>query len=196
VVPAGLGNLAANHPSTEVTLLASKTSLVVRKNLHPALQFLLLHAATEIHSGPHAFHRSGQFPAEEVIDIQLSAEARQFYKAGPSLLQRHLPFWLAELLHRLLVLMVPVAGIVYPLVLLSTRSYIWINRFRIVSLYGELRLLEQGLQTASADTRARLLSSLAELTERGSSLRVPRGQTDLVYQLQAHIAQVQQRYGA
>src|SRR5262245_18917990 len=54
-VPAGVGDLAKNRPPADVILFAPKTSLVVRKDLHPAIQYLLLDAAQQIHSGPGIF---------------------------------------------------------------------------------------------------------------------------------------------
>ena len=45
VLPAGVADMAANRPRTDVVLLAPKASLVVRGDLHPAIQYLLLDAA-------------------------------------------------------------------------------------------------------------------------------------------------------
>ena len=80
VLPAGVADLAQNRPPTDVLLIAPKASLVVRDDLHPAIQYLLLEAATQAHSGPGVFHKEGQFPAPESIDLPLSTHARQFYK--------------------------------------------------------------------------------------------------------------------
>jgi hypothetical protein len=52
VVPRGAADIAKDRPSTDVILIATKASLVVRKDLHPAIQYLLLNAAAKIHSGP------------------------------------------------------------------------------------------------------------------------------------------------
>jgi hypothetical protein len=67
-------------PPADVTLFASKASLVVRKDLHPAIQYLLLSTAVQIHSGVSMFHRAGRFPAAEGIELPLSSQAVQFYK--------------------------------------------------------------------------------------------------------------------
>ena len=63
VLPAGVVDLLANRPPADVVLLAPKASLVVRADLHPALQYLLLEAAVQIHSQPGIFQKAGQFPA-------------------------------------------------------------------------------------------------------------------------------------
>ena len=82
VVPAGVGDLTKHRPSSNVPLLAAKASLVVRGDTHSAIQFLLLNTARQVHSVPGIFRHSGQFPAGEAIDVPLSDEATQFYKAG------------------------------------------------------------------------------------------------------------------
>src|SRR5262249_13364893 len=45
VLPTGVGNMVTNRPPIDVNLLAAKASLIVRKDLHPAIQYLLLEAA-------------------------------------------------------------------------------------------------------------------------------------------------------
>src|SRR6516164_8494820 len=64
-VPRGMGDLEKDLPPADVTLFAPKASLVVRRDLHPAIQDLLLTAAVQIHSGVGIFHRAGRFPAAE-----------------------------------------------------------------------------------------------------------------------------------
>ena len=100
VLPAGVVDLLANRPPTDVVLLAPKASLAVRADLHPALQYLLLDAAVQIHSQPGIFQKPGQFPAAEAIDLPLSGEAQRFYKSGRPFLQGYLPFWIATLVEK------------------------------------------------------------------------------------------------
>jgi TRAP-type uncharacterized transport system substrate-binding protein len=52
VLPAGVVDLLTNRPPSDVVLVAPKASLAVRADLHPALQYLLLSAAVQIHSQP------------------------------------------------------------------------------------------------------------------------------------------------
>jgi hypothetical protein len=82
ILPEGVGDLAKNKPPADVALLAPKASLVVRKDLHSALKNLLLQTAVQVHSAPGIFNRAGQFPAPEVTDLPISADALQFYKSG------------------------------------------------------------------------------------------------------------------
>ena len=97
VLPRGVADLPRDRPAKDLTLVATKTSLVVRRDLHPAIQYLLLEAASEVHGAPGVFNKAGQFPAAEPIDLPLSTFAHEYYRSGQPFLQRHLPFWLAAL---------------------------------------------------------------------------------------------------
>ena len=108
VVPRGVTDIGKDRPPTDVVLIATKASLAVRNNLHPAIQYLLLNAAREIHSGPSIFHHANQFPAPEAIDIPLSGEAQRFYKSGLPFLNDYFPFWMAALIGKLIILLIPI----------------------------------------------------------------------------------------
>jgi TRAP transporter TAXI family solute receptor len=195
-VPAGVGDLAKNRPPTDVLLFAPKASLVVRQDLHPAIQYLLLDAAEKIHSGPGIFNKVGQFPAAESIDLPLTDEARKFYKSGQPFLQRHLPFWLAVLIGRLLVLLIPVVGVIYPLVRFAPALYGLQMQRRIYRLYGELRFLEKDLESHGAGQNidiGDLSSRLDRLEEKANRLRVPVFYLNMLYTLRMHISLVRER---
>jgi hypothetical protein len=185
----GVGNLAKDLPPADVTILASMSSLLVREDLHPAVQFLLLEAASEIHAGPGIFRRPGQFPAAEPVDVPLSGEARTYYKSGGTFLQRHLPFWLAVLAQRALLVLLPLAGLLYPLLRLVPASIAFAVELRFRSLYGELRRIE-GQIKAGEPGAAR---DLAALEEKVAAAKVPRSGARSLYVLKQHVALVRGR---
>src|SRR5262249_39383132 len=177
----------------EVARTAPKGSLIVRRALHPALNFLRLEASTEIHSAPGIFARAGQFPAAEPGDVPLSRDAQQFYKSGPPFLQRYLPFWLATLTTRLLVLLIPVMGIAYPLLRFAAAAYGWSMRRRVFRLYGELKFIEAELVSRSGPASAHVIARLQRLEERADRLQMPAAFASLLYQLRTHIQLVRRR---
>jgi NMT1-like family len=193
LVPTGVGNMATNRPPSDVTLLAPKAELVVRNDLHPAIEFLLLQAATEVHSDPGIFQKAGEFPAAEQADLPLSPDARQFYKSGGSFLQRYLPFWLAVLASRLLVLLIPLMGVAYPLLRIAPALYGWSMRRRIFRLYGELKLIERDLETQTGRGTQEVLQQLLRLEDRANRQHVPVGFAHFLYQLRNHIGLVRAR---
>lgn len=192
-LPAGVGNLATNRPPTDVTLVAPKASLIVRQSLHPAIQYVLLEAAAEIHSAPSLFQQADRFPAAERGDVPLSRDASTFYRTGPPLLQRYLPFWLAVFASRLLVLLIPLVGVVYPLLRFTPALYGWSMRRRIFRLYGELKFIESELETRGAPAAADLEVRLQRLEERANQIHLPFSFAPFLYQLRTHIALVRSR---
>ena len=192
-LPQGVADLVRDYPPHDVTLLAPTANLVVRDDLHPALQSLLLQAATEVHGRAGFFQRAGEFPAYKDRLLPLSPEAARYFKSGPPFLQRYLPFWLAVLIDRLIVLLIPVFALLIPLLKVAPAIYSWRVRSKVFRCYGELKYLEEDLKqrfdTAKLpDYRSRL----DVLDEEARGLRVPLAFTDLVYTLREHVNLVRQ----
>ena len=193
VVPQGVGNLATNRPSTDVSLVASEASLIVRKDLHPAIKSLLLEAATEVHSAGGLFQKPGEFPAPEPGDLPISKDARQYYKSGPPFLHRYLPYGWAVLVSRILVLLIPIVGVAYPLLRSAPTLYGWNMRRRIFRLYGELKLIEIEHDARGGQTDDELRPRLQRLEDRANHLYVPPAFAQFLYQLRYHIGLVRER---
>ncbi len=190
-LPEGVADLAKNLPPQDVTLFAPKASLVVRSDLHSAIQYLLLQAASEIHSRPDIFQAAARFPAAEADDFPLSDDARQYYKSGPPWLQRYLPFWLAVLAGQALALLISLAGIVYPLLRGGPALYFWNVRRRIYRLYRELKVIEHEVLLSSGGVAIeQIRPRLRELEQRVSGMRVPSMYAQMLYTLKMHIALV------
>jgi TRAP-type uncharacterized transport system substrate-binding protein len=193
VLPAGVADLAENRPPADVLLLAPKASLVVRRDLHPSIQYLLLEAAEQIHSKPGLFHKAGEFPAPEAIDLPLSIHARQFYKTGSPFLQRHLPFWLAVLAEQLLVLAIPLVGLLFPLLRFAPAIYGWAGRRRVYKLYSELKRLEDQLAAVPPAGSAKdFMDRLDQMENRVSRQAVPASIRPQLYWLRLHIDMVRE----
>jgi TRAP transporter TAXI family solute receptor len=188
VVPRGVRDLANDQPPTDVVLIAPKASLVVRKDLHPALELLLLNAAVQIHSGPGIFQRTNDFPAAEAFGVQLSDEALRFYKSGPPFLHNYLPFWVAELIGKLIILLIPILGVLYPMMRFLPFLYDWTVRRKISRLYGELRFLEEELgNLGGKNVAGKIAIQLEELEYQANRLRVPIAYASMLYMLRHHI---------
>jgi TRAP-type uncharacterized transport system substrate-binding protein len=194
VLPAGVADMARDIPPENITLLAPKANLIVRADLHPAIQYLLLDAASQIHSGPGVFHRAGEFPAPESVDLPLSDHARQFHKTGPPFLQRHLPFWLAILAQQLLVLLIPLLGLLYPLLRFAPAGFAWAMQRRMLRLYGELKRLDDELTHGPRNNVRDLSERLDRLEEHVNDVWLPVSFRPPLYQLKTHIALVRQRH--
>jgi TRAP-type uncharacterized transport system substrate-binding protein len=188
VLPTGVADLARNIPPSDATLLAVEASLVARKDLNPAIQYLLLAAAAEIHGGPEIFHKAGRFPAAEAVDLPLSEPAREFYHSGVPFVYRVLPLWLAGMTERLVILLIPLLVVMFPLFRFLPAAYQYMVETRIYRLYGRLRVLEQEMEEAGPGHLDHLASELDELARQASHLSVPLHYSQRLFILKSHIA--------
>jgi TRAP transporter TAXI family solute receptor len=187
-LPHGVADLVRDFPPTDVTLLAPTANLIIRADLHPALQTLLLQAASEVHGKAGFFQDQGEFPAYKDQMLPLSPEAARYFKSGSPFLQRYLPFWLAVLIDRLIVLLVPIIALLIPLLKVAPAIYTWRVRSKVFRCYGELKFLENELKESFDRSQSeRYRSRLDELEEQAALLHVPLGFTDLVYTLREHV---------
>jgi TRAP-type uncharacterized transport system substrate-binding protein len=193
-IPRGAGSLAKDRPAQDVTLVAPMASLLVRRDLHPAVQYLLLQAAQDIHSGPGILRRPGQFPAAEPQDVPLSREAHAYYKSGGSFFQRHLPFWLAVIASRLLFVLVPLVGVLYPLLRILPLVLSFAFERRVNALYADLRRIDARI--ATGDPVGEISADLTRLDEEIGRTRVSASRARELYALKHHVSLVSDRLRA
>ncbi|TXI76698.1 MAG: TAXI family TRAP transporter solute-binding subunit [Dechloromonas sp.] len=186
--PHGVADLVRDFPPEDIKLLALTANLIIRDDLHPALQTLLLQAASEVHGKSGFFQDVGEFPSYKDQMLPLSPDAARYFKSGAPFLQRYLPFWLAVLIDRLIVLLVPVFALLIPLLKVAPAIYTWRVRSKVFRCYGELRFLEDDLKNHFDPARLEdYRQRLDALDEEASQLHVPLGFTDLVYTLREHV---------
>jgi TRAP-type uncharacterized transport system substrate-binding protein len=142
VLPQGILDVSKKMPSQDVHLLAVTTSLIVRKDLHPALVYLLLDAAVEIHSNAGWVNKKGEFPSLKELSFPSSNYAERFYKSGRPFLLDYLPFGIAAFIDRTIFIMIPVAIILIPLIRSIPWLYSWRHRRKFHKWYRELKNLE------------------------------------------------------
>ena len=61
------------------------------------------------------FQRSGEFPNGTDTEYPVAPAATDFYKDGPSYMQRHVPLWLSVHVQRAIAVLVTALAIGYPL---------------------------------------------------------------------------------
>ena len=193
-LPMGALDLGHNLPARPITLIAPTVELVARDDLHPALSDLLIEAAQEVHGHGTLLQNPGQFPSSVERDFQISDDAARYYRSGKSFVYKHLPFWLASLADRLLVLVVPAAVLLVPALRLLPAMYGWRIRSRIYRRYGQLMALERESQQVQGPEQARKMLERVEVIEKAViNLKLPPRFADEAYVLRQHIDFVRAR---
>ena len=191
-LPRGVADLARDVPSRDLSLIAATTSLVAREGTHPALMQLFVQAATRIHGGAGWIARAGEFPTPQRSEFPLAKEAERFYRSGPPLLQRYLPFWLANLIDRMWVALISIIALVIPVARLVPPLYQFRVRSRIFRWYRQLRDIEERHEEREAPP-AELLAELDRLEVKAARVTVPLSYTDELYALRQNIELVRAR---
>jgi len=187
-LPGGALDLARDVPDEDTTLLAPVAQLVAREDIHPALVQLLIKAAQEVHGGRQIFAPAGAFPTVRFADFPLHADSERLVERGPSFLMRYLPFWVAVLIERSAVMLIPLVTLMLPLARVAPPAYRWQVRGKILSKYRTLREIEVGLRAAdSPERRAALTAQLDELQAKVGALKVPVSYADMLFDLRLHI---------
>jgi TRAP transporter TAXI family solute receptor len=193
-LPAGAFDLGANIPTEPLTLLAPTVELVARSNLHPALSDLLIEAAREVHGRASLFQKAGEFPSLVEREFPVSEDAERYFKSGKRFLYRNLPFWLASLIDRIWVLLVPILVVLVPGLKVVPTLYSWRIRNRIYKRYGELMALERAsLQHMTAEQKEEFDSRLDAIERAVIAMKIPSAFADQVYVLRLHIKFVRDR---
>ncbi len=197
VLPRGIVDVGRDLPPQDYHLIAPTATLVARQDLHPALVDLFVQAAADIHGGTGWFQQQGQFPTARYTEIPVADEAAKYYKDGAPLLQRYMPFWVANFLDRMWVVVVALAALLIPLSKIVPPVYVWRIRSRVYRWYGQLRTVEQELEAAQGADReavcAALLKRLDEIEELVNQISIPLAFADGLYGLRSHINFVRQR---
>lgn len=191
----GVVDLSRNVPPRDIKLVAATCSLVAREDFHPALVQLFVQAASRIHGAGGWIAGSGRFPTPQNTEFPLAHDAERYYRTGPPLLQRYMPFWLANLIDRMWVALFSIIAILIPLARILPPLYTFRIRSRIFRWYRNLRQIEQDLAAKSVPARE-LLERLEKLDAKAETVMVPLAYTDELYALRSYIAMVREKLRA
>jgi TRAP-type uncharacterized transport system substrate-binding protein len=187
-LPPGAFDLGENLPPTAINMLAPTVELLAHSSLHPALSDLLIEAATELHGGATLLQNAGQFPTPLVHDFPISADAARYYKSGKSFAYRYLPFWVASLVDRTVVVLLPILFVVIPALRYLPAVYNWSIKSRIDRRYRQLMALERhSVGDLSSEQRAVFIDRLAQIEKSVIALKMPGSHAEPLYVLREHI---------
>ncbi|MCZ4312848.1 C4-dicarboxylate ABC transporter substrate-binding protein [Comamonadaceae bacterium G21597-S1] len=191
-LPRGVVDLASDVPPADVHLVAPTTTLLARNDLHPALLQLFSQASLTLHGNAGWFNRAREYPLPANAEFPLAKEAERTIRNGVPLLQRYLPFHLANLLERMWLSLGIIVALLLPLSRIVPPLYEFRIRSRVFRWYAQLRDIEDRVDDGS-DMRPGLLDELDALEHHVGKVVVPLSHTDELYALRNHIELVRQK---
>ena len=199
IVPRGSLNLATLEPSQDIRLVASTITLLVEKDMHPALQLLFLQATDAISDDVASgfFGRSDQFPSYIDKSIPLSPVADRYFSKGAPWLSGDLPFWAVNYIDRIWLLVLGLFAIVLPLFRLVPNYRLFRSRQLISDVYDELKILEEKMYAATSEWQLRqLLDRIDRLDDELGDVWVSSDETNRFYTMKSAIGLVQREITA
>jgi hypothetical protein len=192
VLPKGVIEIDPPNPPNDMALLATTGRVLIRDDVHPAIVQLLAQTMKEEHGGPGLFQRGGEFPTSVDPQYPMAQIAIDYYKDGPSLLPRYLPFWMAIYARRTIALLIATLAIVLPVFGFAPRLYGWFVQERLRKLYRRLRVIEKAMQVGLTVPQAEALQSDLLDIDRVASA-VPMRHSDLYFIFRYHLDQTRSR---
>ena len=187
-----------NLPLKDIAMIATTANLVVPEDLHPALAYLLLDAARQTHSRPSLVSRAGDFPSQQGTDFPLAEEADRYFKNGRPFLQRYLPFWLANFVQRLILVLVPLIAVLVPVFKFLPSLLEWRQQNKLFRHDGELKFLEGDMasRTLSEDETKAARSQLDRIEREVIAIKFALDFSDRVFTLRQHVDYVREKLEA
>jgi TRAP transporter TAXI family solute receptor len=200
-IPRGVIGLNKDIPAQPVDTVAATATLIAMEKLHPAIAYLFVKAAKEVHGGGGILHAQREFPSvSKYQEFEVPEQVDQLYKNGTPFLYRHLPFGMANLAMRLWVLLIPLGAI-----LISASDFLpklmgAKMNMRVSALYQDARKLEFEIIAAAhknnhigAEMNQRFRERLSLLDARADQLKGPSSTAKTWYELRSHLQLVHDR---
>jgi TRAP-type uncharacterized transport system substrate-binding protein len=181
-------DLELEQPTAELHTVSVTNTLVVNRNLHTAIQYLLLSILDRVHHHPTLISNEDEFPSDKDVDLPLSQEADFFYKKGMPFLTQYLPFELASILERLLKALLPIVFIIFPLLNSIPTIIEWRTKRKFSNLYLSLIEIEKLIHSNKDKLSANEFESMLNALEEKIVLEnIPLSFSSDVYVLREHI---------
>jgi len=191
----GVIDLKKNIPASDINLISLTDVVLVRADLHPEIIYLLAQTMKQEHGRAGIFQRVGEFPTQTDPEFPMAEEAVDYYKNGPSFLQRYLPFWMINYAKRIAAILIAAVAVVIPVFTYAPRLYAWLVNARLLRLYRRLRLVNARLKSElTAEQIAALQGDLDDIDHAASVL--PMRHSDLFFSLLMHIDMTRTRLAA
>lgn len=196
LLPQGAIEFRGDLPPRDLTLIALQTHLLVRPNVHPALQRALLNAAIDIHEMPTFLQRHGQFPSFRGTDFPLSPTAKAYSVGDRPWLESLFLYGTAQRAELLLYAIAPILAIALLLLTWIPKLFDWRIVAELNHFYGDLKFLESEMESVATEQPMELrhlLERLDTIERQVVALDLPDEFSERWYTLREHLAAAQDR---
>ncbi len=180
-------DMASAQPASEFRTVSVTNTVVVNRQLHPAIQYLMLSIMDKSHHAPSLISAEGEFPSDKDVGLPLSDEAEIFYEKGMPFLSKYLPFELASIVERLAKSLLPFFLVFFPMLKFIPSIMKWRTSRKFSKLYGSLVDVETLMRTQTYQISVAEYEAMLNRIEEKIALENLSLSSSEVYVLREHI---------
>ena len=196
LLPEGALELGSNLPPKDLTMVGLQTHLLIKPDVHPALQRSLIDTAINIHEQPNFLQPHGQFPRFSSTEFALSPVAKAFSFGKRPWLETLLPYRVAQSAELLLYAVLPILALAAFVLTRIPRLFNWRVSASLNHFYGDLKFLESEMESVAAlnpmGLRS-LIERLDRLEQQVVAMELPDHFCERWYTLREHLSAAQDR---
>ena len=196
LLPEGALELGNNLPPKDLTMVGLQSHLLIKPNLHPALQRSLIDAAVDVHEQPDFLQPHGQYPRFDSSDFELSPVAKAYRLGKRPWLETLLPYRVAQRAELLLYAVLPILALAAFLLTRIPRLFNWRVSATLNHFYGDLKFLESEMESVAASNPIGLrllIERLDYIEQRVLAIELPDDFSERWYTLREHLSAAQDR---
>ncbi|MCP4171626.1 MAG: ABC transporter substrate-binding protein [Fuerstiella sp.] len=187
VLEQGVVDFEKNLPQKSMRLIAPAANLVTTAAMHDAFIPLLLEVAMAQHRDGGLLADDGELPSQDHVSFPVNPAAHDYLVHGPSFFQKHLSFWVASMIDRTKILIIPLLTLLIPLFKIAPPVYRWRIRSRIYRWYDVLRGIDQKLREENDDDSPDHAARLQAMSKELNTVHIPLSYMEEFYNLRLHI---------
>ncbi len=194
-LPHGSIDLVKAVPPKDIHMVATTTTILTNKKLHPAIQQLFLSTTHKIDVGGKTFFvRPGGFPVYTAREIKLSPVAERYYTKGLPALDGYVPFWLASFFDQIWFYLFAAFAIGYPLAKVVPNQRSLYASLCIADCYEELTEIDHKLMHHLTDHELKeVLAEFDKMEKKVNQLWIPASLHAQFYELKNSVEIVRAR---
>ena len=148
----GMIDLSQNIPAEDLIIISTVSTIAVRDDIHTAIVQLLLSTMQKVHGSRSPLHPSIEFPSLDYLELPIHHTAVSYFRYGPNILYRYLPFWLASIVYRFGLFLLSIITILIPLLKILPALYQMQIKRKIGKCYRSLLEIKTALKKKEMST--------------------------------------------
>jgi TRAP-type uncharacterized transport system substrate-binding protein len=184
-IPRATFSLQNNIPPNDIRTIGVSAELVAQKGINPAITGLILDIIARTESPRSILQKEKEYPNDRELSFEQNEDSVRYFKNGPSLLNKYLPFWAAVWGDRLLKILIPILAVLIPIINFYPQIVAFRTKQKLHAIYKELHKIEHDVEMHK--DKVALTDRLIAVEMKATQLHLPELDTKSIFDLRENI---------